>query len=224
VGEPRRTPETVGQNEPAPHAALTQTQVSATPAATESWRERVMSAARSAVERVGAYGQAAVNALVLDDWKALTTAQSTPMQRLEGGADLASWAIPEGKVVEIAGHAVLKASEMAAAHLTASGLEHSGAVAAAIAISRGLSRPVTEAERTGHFQSASDFRKFMGLPPSTADPNAIGTILSRRTTRTERISFPSSKSTASKMSCPFLVTFIREPADFPRSLKRQTLV
>ena len=83
-------------------------------ASNESWRERVMSAARSAVERAGLYGHAAVNALVLDDWKALTDAHSSTLQRIEGGASLASWAIPEGKVAEIAGHAIAKAGELAA--------------------------------------------------------------------------------------------------------------
>jgi len=162
VGEPYRKPDLAGHNEPAQHTATTPIQASATPIASESWRERVMSAARSAVERAGTYGQAAVNALVLDDWKALTSSQSTPVQRLEAVADLASWAIPEGKVAEIAGHAVAKATELAATHLAALGFEHAGAAAAAIAASRGLSRPLTEAERSGHFQSAGDFKKFMG--------------------------------------------------------------
>jgi len=162
VGEPYRKPDPSTHNVSAQQSAPTPMQAAATPIASESWRERVMSAARSSVERVGLYGQAAVNALVLDDWKALTNPQSTPLQRLEGGADLASWAIPEGKVAEIAGHAVVKASEIGAAHLAASGFEHAGAAAAAIAASRGLSRPLSEAERSGHFQSAADFRKFMG--------------------------------------------------------------
>jgi len=162
VGEPYRKPDPSTHNVSAQQSAPTRSHAAATPIASESWRERVMSAARSAVERVGVYGQAAVNALVLDDWKALTNPQSTPLQRLESGADLASWAIPEGKVAEIAGHAVVKASEIAAAHLAASGFEHAGVAAASIAASRGLGRPLTEAERSGHFQSAADFRKFMG--------------------------------------------------------------
>ncbi len=162
VGEPYRKPDPSTHNVSAQQSAPTPMQAAATPIASESWRERVMSAARSSVERVGLYGQAAVNALVLDDWKALTNPQSTPLQRLEGGADLASWAIPEGKVAEIAGHAVVKASEIAAAHLAASGFEHAGAAAAAIAASRGLSRPLSEAERSGHFQSGKDFKNFMG--------------------------------------------------------------
>lgn len=121
-----------------------------------------MSAAHSAVERAGLYGHAAVNALVLDDWKALTDAHSSTLQRIEGGADLASWAIPEGKVAAIAGHALVKASELAAAHLTASGVEHAGAAATALAASRGFGRPLADAERSGHFQSFDDFKKFMG--------------------------------------------------------------
>ena len=121
-----------------------------------------MSAARSAVERAGIYGDAAVQALVLDDWKALTDAHSSLAQRVESGADLASWAIPEGKIAEIAGHAAVKSGELAAAHLTASGVEHAGASAAAVAATRALSRPLTAAERSGHFESANDFKRFMG--------------------------------------------------------------
>lgn len=96
-----------------------------------------MSAARSAFERVSLYSHAAVNALVLDAWKALTDPHSSTLQRIEGAADLASWAIPEGKVAEIAGRALIKAGEVAAAHLAASGVEHAGAAAAAIVASRG---------------------------------------------------------------------------------------
>jgi len=66
-----------------------------------------MSAARSAFERVSLYSHAAVNVLVLDDWKALTDPHSSTLQRIEGAADLASWAIPEGKVAEIAGRALI---------------------------------------------------------------------------------------------------------------------
>ena len=99
-------------------------QPSATPITNESFRERVMSAARSAFERVSLYSHAAVNVLVLDDWKALTDPHSSTLQRIEGAADLASWAIPEGKVAEIAGRALIKAGEVAAAHLAASGVEH----------------------------------------------------------------------------------------------------
>ena len=61
VGELYRKPDVVGHN------AVQQPTVTPAPApptatASESWRERVMSAARSALERVGVYGQAAVNA------------------------------------------------------------------------------------------------------------------------------------------------------------------
>jgi hypothetical protein len=129
-----------------------------------------MSAARSAVERAGAYGHAAVQALVLDDWKALTDAHSSFAQRVEGGVGLASWAIPEGKIAEIAGHATAKAVELAAAHMTVSGLEHASASAAAIAASRTLSRPLTEAERSGHFESANDFKRFMGPATERGGP------------------------------------------------------
>ena len=66
-------------------------------ASNESWRERVMSAARSAVERAGLYGHAAVNAFVLDDWKALTDAHSSTLQRIEGGAGLRHGRFPKGK-------------------------------------------------------------------------------------------------------------------------------
>jgi hypothetical protein len=162
VGEPYHKPDVAGHDAVAQQPTITAAHAPPTVTASESWRERVMSAARSALERVGVYGQAAVNALVVDDWKALTDAHSSTLQRVEAAADLASWAIPEGKIAEIAGHAVVKASEIAAAHLSAAGLEHTGAAAAAIAASRGLSRPLTDAERSGHFRSADDFKKFMG--------------------------------------------------------------
>ena len=164
VGEPYNKRDSTSHDVPGRQSAPpTQSHAAAPPAsANESWRERVTSAARSAVDRVGLYGHAAVQALVLDDWKALTDAHSSRLQRVQGGADLASWAIPEGKVAEIAAHAAVKASEIVAAHLTASGFEHAGAAAAALAASRGISRPLTEAERSGHFQSANDFKKFMG--------------------------------------------------------------
>jgi len=161
-------------------------------ASNESWRERVMSAARSAVERAGLYGHAAVNALVLDDWKALTDAHSSTLQRIEGGASLASWAIPEGKVAEIAGHAIAKAGELAAAHVAeqsaehtiASGVEHAAEHTQEAAVagrkwaertpnqklaeqhpmnpSTIWDRPLTPAERSSHFKNADDATAFHG--------------------------------------------------------------
>ncbi len=162
------------------------------PLTNESFRERVMNAARSAVERAGLYGHAAVNALVLDDWKALTDAHSTPLQRLEGGASLASWVIPEGKVAEIAGHALVKAGELAAAHIAeqsaehaiASGVEHAAEHTTEAAVagrkwaertsnqklaeqhptnpSTIWDRPLTTAERGGAFKNAGDLTAFEG--------------------------------------------------------------
>jgi hypothetical protein len=111
VGKPYGKPDGVGHDAVAQQPAVTAAPAPPTITASESWRERVMSAARSALERVGVYGQAAVNALVVDDWKALTDAHSSTLQRVEAAADLASWAIPEGKIAEIAGHAVVKAYE-----------------------------------------------------------------------------------------------------------------
>lgn len=204
VGEPYRKPDPSTHNVSAQQSAPTPMQAAATPIASESWRERVMSAARSAVERVGVYGQAAVNALVLDDWKALTNPQSTPLQRLESGADLASWAIPEGKVAEIAGHAVVKASEIAAAHLAASGFEHAGVAAAAIAASRGLSRPLfRRRSEAGIFKALKTLRISWDRRPSTAPPRAIGIISSRRRTLTTPVSFPPSVCIASKIWCRY---------------------
>ncbi len=161
-------------------------------ASNESWRERVMSAARSAVERAGLYGHAAVNALVLDDWKALTDAHSSTLSASKAGAGLASWAIPEGKVAEIAGHAIVKAGEFAAAHAAeqsaehaiASGVEHAAehtqeAVVAGKKWAERTSnqklaeqhptnpstiwdRPLTAAERGRAFKNADDATAFMG--------------------------------------------------------------
>ncbi len=45
-----------------------------------------------------------------------------------------------------------------------------GAATAAIAASRGLTRPLTEAERSGHFQSAKDFKDFMGPATQRGGP------------------------------------------------------
>ena len=140
----------------------------------ESFRERVMSAARNTFERAQGFGKAALDALVLDDWNALTGAHSTPLQRLEAGADLASWVIPEGKVAEIAGHAIAKASEIAAArlasetalHATASGVEHAAPEIAAIGAARWnrsdiLRRPLTESERGGAFKNVDDLKAML---------------------------------------------------------------
>ena len=151
-----------------------------------------MNAARSAVERAGVYGHAAVNALVLDDWKALTDAHSSTLQRVEAGANLASWAIPEGKVVEIAAHALGKAGEFAAAHAAeqsaeraiTSGVEHASEHAhdAVVAGNRWAERTpnqkiaeqhpmnpstiwdrsLTPAELRGDFKNHSDFTAFEG--------------------------------------------------------------
>jgi hypothetical protein len=150
----------------------------------ESWRERVMGAARSAMERAETYGHAAVQALVLDDWKALTDVRSTPLQRIEGAADLASWAIPEGKVAEIAGHALAKAAEVASERLAIAGMEHTAEhLTAAAAVSRKWSdltpnervagqkpwqdstiwnRALTDAERCGAFETADDAKALLG--------------------------------------------------------------
>jgi len=166
VGEPYQPPRAAAHEAHGQQSAQPPAQAPIPPVGNESWRERVINAARSAVERVSLYGHAAVNALVLDDWKALTDAHSSTLQRIEGGASLASWAIPEGKVAEIAGHALVKASEVAAAHLAASGVEHAGSAAA----TRSLSRPLTEAERTGHFKSVDDFKKFMGPATEPGGP------------------------------------------------------
>ena len=164
----------------------------ATHATPETWRERVMSAARSAVERAGVYGHAAVQALVLDDWKALTDAHSTPLQRIEGGADLASWAIPEGKVAEIAGHALAKVAEQTAAHLATAGMEHTAEhVTAAAALgsrwaarsenariaeqhaaneSKIWDRPLTDAERHGAFENKHDLTALLGPATERGGP------------------------------------------------------
>ena len=170
------------------------------PVTNESWRERVMSAARSAVERAGLYGQAAVNALVLDDWKALTDAHSSTLQRIEGGASLASWAIPEGKVAEIAGHAIAKAGELAAAHVAeqsaehaiASGVEHAAEHMQDAAVagrkwaertpnqkfaeqhpmnpSTIWDRPLTTAERGGAFKNPNDQTALLGAATERGGP------------------------------------------------------
>jgi len=168
------------------------TQTSTPPVTNESWRERVMHAARSAIERAGLYGHAAVNALVLDDWKALTDAHSSTLQRVEGGAGLASWVIPEGKVAEIAGHAIVKAGELAAAHVAEQSAEH--AIAAGVEHAAGHTqeaavaerkwaertpnqklaeqhpmnpstiwdRPLSAPERNSHFKTANDATAFLG--------------------------------------------------------------
>jgi len=168
------------------------TQTSTPPVTNESWRERVMHAARSAIERAGLYGHAAVNALVLDDWKALTDAHSSTLQRVEGGAGLASWVIPEGKVAEIAGNAIVKAGELAAAHIAEQSAEH--AIAAGVEHAAGHTqeaavaerkwaertpnqklaeqhpmnpstiwdRPLSAPERNSHFKTANDATAFLG--------------------------------------------------------------
>jgi hypothetical protein len=153
-------------------------------AAPESWRERIADAARSAVERAGALGRAAVQALVLDDWKALTDPHSTPLQRLEGAADLASWALPEGKVAEIAVHALATVAEHLTEHLATAGMAHAAehvAAGAALASrwaarsknatiaeqhaaneSKIWDRPLTDAERRGAFENKDDLTAFLG--------------------------------------------------------------
>ncbi len=192
VGEPYRPPDPAAhevraqQNEQPPDLRPTP------PVANESWRERVINATRTAVERAGLYGHAAANALVLDDWKALTDAHSSTLQRIEGGAGLASWAIPEGKIAEIAGHAIVKAGELAAAHVAehstehaiASGVEHAAEHTQDAAVagrkwaertpnqklaeqhptnpSTIWNRPLTSAERSGHFKNADDATAFHG--------------------------------------------------------------
>lgn len=184
VGEQRQSPNGLIKESPEHHIIHTPSKDTASQISHESWRERVMGAARFAVERVGNYGHAAVQALVLDDWKALTNAQSSPLQRLEGGANLASWAIPEGKVAEIAGHALEKAAQAAAERLASSGLERSAEhIAAAGTMLRKWSdltpnerlagqrpwqdstiwnRPLTDAERNGSFKTADDAKAFLG--------------------------------------------------------------
>jgi hypothetical protein len=162
------------------------------PVAHESWRERVENVARSAVERVGSLGHAAVDALVLDDWKTLTGARSSTLQRIEAGADLASWVIPEGKVAEIAGHAIVKAGEIAASHVAEESAQHAVAATvehaaihtedASVAGTRWAERtpnqkiagqhpsnpstiwdrPLTAAERNLHFENANDATAFLG--------------------------------------------------------------
>jgi hypothetical protein len=161
-------------------------------AAPETWRERIMSAARSAVERAGVYGHAAVQALVLDDWKALTDAHSTPLERIEAGADLASWAIPEGKVAEIAGHALAKVAEQTASHLATAGMEDAAEhVTAAAALgsrwaarsenakiaeqhvaneSNIWDRPLTDSERQGAFKSKDDLTALLGPATERGGP------------------------------------------------------
>jgi hypothetical protein len=184
VGEPLQKPN--GQPQDArdqqaikPHSV--ESPISASP---ESMRERFASILRSTVQRASVYGQVALNALVLDDWKALTDAHSTPLQRLEGAADLASWALPEGKVAEIAGHALVKASEISAEHLAHAGIAHTAdRVAAAGTIeerwaarsenakiaaqhfsnpSKIWERPLTETERNGAFKSKDDLTALLG--------------------------------------------------------------
>jgi hypothetical protein len=147
--------------------------------APESWRERITSVARFAVDRAGTFGRAAVEALVLDDWKALTDVPSTPLQRLEAAADLASWAIPEGKIAEIAGHALAKvAAEQAVAHVATA--EQTAAAAAvgklwaarsgnakiaeqhAMNPSKIWDRPLTVTERHGRFEDHHDLAALLG--------------------------------------------------------------
>ena len=162
-----------------------------TPPAPETLRERIMGAVRSAIERPGAYGHAAIQALVLDDWKALTDPHSSVLQRIGGAADLASWALPEGKIAEIAGHALAKVAEQAASHLATAGMERTaehfaaaGALAAKWASrsenariagqhaanpSKIWDRPLTEAERRGVFENKHDLTSFLGPATKRGD-------------------------------------------------------
>jgi len=192
VGEPYLPPSATAHEVQGQRSAQPPTQSPTRSLTNESWRERVMNAPRSVVERVGLYGRAAVNALVLDDWKALTDAHSSTLQRVEGGASLASWAIPEGKVAEIAGHALAKAGELAAAHVAeqsaehtiASGVEHAAEHTQEAGVagrkwaertpnqkladqhpmnkSTIWDRPLTPAERGGAFKNADDLTAFEG--------------------------------------------------------------
>jgi len=141
VGEKYQPPGAPAHEVHSQQTAQSPTQAPTPPVANESWRERAMSAARSAVERAGMYGHAAVNALVLDDWKALTDAHSSTLQRIEGGASLASWAIPEGKVAEIATHAIAKAGELVAGHAAEQSVEH--------AIASGVERAAEHTQDAG---------------------------------------------------------------------------
>lgn len=69
VGEPYQKPEPFPHDASMPQPSSPPTQSAVSPSiASESWHDRVMSEARSAVECAGAYGLAAVQALVLE-WR-----------------------------------------------------------------------------------------------------------------------------------------------------------
>jgi len=221
-------------------------------ASNESWRERVMSAARSAVERAGLYGHAAVNALVLDDWKALTDAHSSTLSASKAGAGLASWAIPEGKVAEIAGHAIVKAGEFAAAHAAeqsaehaiASGVEHAAehtqeAVVAGKKWAERTSnqklaeqhptnpstiwdRPLTAAERGRAFKNADDATAFMGPATERGGELKDWHHNVEKVTPTSTASSRPNKSTTPRMLCRCLVRRIAAKMEYRQNLTERT--
>ncbi len=108
--------------------------------------------------RVGAFASSAFKTLFKDDFDKVVSPTSSPLERIEGAASLGSWAIPEGKLAELAAHAAEKAAEFVASHAG----EIQSAAAAIGAVVRPSSRSLTDAERNGEFKSFDEFKNFVG--------------------------------------------------------------